>query len=361
MNINGTKNMTVIAEQIMAASRAKQDYLVQASQLRLVARKTEVRVTAPEFDAEADQTFQRQLASQIGVPFRYWSKMQTEAPELLQDNANLWLERETNTRMIRTLNRNHYEKPLARAYLSDAYQRIDNDFVANTALGAIMESAGDMEIICSNLGTSKLTIQAKFPKIEGEVKVGDAVQGGFVLRNGECGDAAISVTPIIYRLVCLNGMIAGKTFGNNGYRRHHIGSRIEMEEGKEFYKLDTIEADLNATALKVRDHIEFLSDPKWFQDALVTLRAAADSKELANPIKAVEKIGKPFNLDQTEQLTVLEALIKSQDYSKWGMANALTALANGVNSYERSVELQQAGGNVIDLSPKQWEEIAEAA
>ena len=44
-------------------------------------------------------------------------------------------------------------------------------------------------------------------RIKAEVKVGDVVQAGFVIYNSEVGLGSLRVEPIVFRLVCKNGLI----------------------------------------------------------------------------------------------------------------------------------------------------------
>ena len=57
----------------------------------------------------------QQIANRLGIPYRYYQKMQNEAPELLDRNVNCWLNQNPKRRMIRVLDGN------VRAFLSDLY------------------------------------------------------------------------------------------------------------------------------------------------------------------------------------------------------------------------------------------------
>ena len=62
----------------------------------------------------------QQIASRLNIPYRYYQKMQEEAPALLDSNVNTWLEQKPERRMIRVLDGK------VRAFLSDRYRRLDN-------------------------------------------------------------------------------------------------------------------------------------------------------------------------------------------------------------------------------------------
>lgn len=62
----------------------------------------------------------QQIASRLNIPFRYYVKMQSEAPDLLDQNINRWLNEKPERRMVRVLDGK------VRAFLSDRYRRLDN-------------------------------------------------------------------------------------------------------------------------------------------------------------------------------------------------------------------------------------------
>jgi hypothetical protein len=67
-----------------------------------------------------------QLSDKLGIPKKYYDRMQAEAPALLAENINNWLGAAVDTkgrpeqRMVRTLD------GTARAFLSKSYNRLDN-------------------------------------------------------------------------------------------------------------------------------------------------------------------------------------------------------------------------------------------
>jgi hypothetical protein len=68
---------------------------------------------------------------------------------------------------------------------------------------------------------TKLFLKATTPRLTAEVLKGDVVQMGLCISNSEVGAGSVKVEPLLYRLVCLNGMIVNDL----AMRRYHIGSR----------------------------------------------------------------------------------------------------------------------------------------
>ena len=102
--------------------------------------------------------------------------MQNEAPALLDQNINTWLEQKPERRMIRVLD----EK--LRAFLSDRYRRLDNLELCATVLPVIQEMNGTSIESCEVTSTH-LYLKVVNRRLKAEVKVGDVVQAGFVVSN----------------------------------------------------------------------------------------------------------------------------------------------------------------------------------
>lgn len=299
-----------------------------------------------------------QIASWAGIPKRYYDRCLEVSPELLSLNVNHWLKnpKEPTRRMVRIMDGTF------RAFLSDRYRRMDNEQVAHAALSAMMEmDQQNLRILSCDVTDSKLYIQAAFPRVEGEVVTGDPVQAGLIISNSEIGQGALDVRPIVYRLVCMNGMVVPKDIDTASMRRNHVGRRVEADEDYSIYRDETIEADDKALQLKIRDTIHALADQRKFDEVIEHMRAAASTDPVQNPAKAVETLSETFELPSAYQGGVLESLIRERDYSLWGMANAVTAQAHSAESYDDSVELEQLGGKLLSMQLNQWQRIAEAA
>lgn len=200
-------------------------------------------------------------------------------------------------------------------------------------------------------------LKVVFPWTEQAVKVGDPVQSGVVIRNNEVGSGSYSIHFLLYRLICLNGMMRADQ--NDGFVRRHTGGRVTSDSV--IYQADTMSAMQTATIKQTRDAIRTFASPEYFRAQVETLQAAASGERARNPEKAVEVLQKQMSLADGERSSILERFIRDQDYSQYGLMNAVTNLANDTSSYDRATELEQLGGKVLSLKPRQWESIAQAA
>lgn len=293
----------------------------------------------------------RQIGQHLGIPARYYDKMRNDYPELLTANVNGWFERTPATRMIRTLD------GTARAFLSDKYRRIDNFEVAQTVLPIIRDMNGATVESCE-LTDARMYLKVVNPRITAEVRKGDIVQAGLLITNSETGQGSVSVSPLIYRLVCLNGMIAA----DNTLRKYHVGRANEAGENFDIYRSETIEADDRAFMMKIEDTVRAAVDQAKFEQIVSRMREATEARmEVRAVPQVVELAAKEFSLTQDEGNGILGHLIQGGDLSLYGLANAVTRHAHDVDSYDRSTELEATGWRMMTMTPALWRRLNEVS
>lgn len=347
-------SLVELAQKIEGNKSLKRDFIADASTLRaeysepVANEKGAISLVVPDQGSFPVRPIAHdQIGARLGIPARYYDKMQAEAPGLLVDNVNTWLARSTERRMVRTLGGD------ARAFLSDRYQRIENEEIAEVAL-PVLANIPDVKIVSAEVTERRLYIQAVSPKVEGEVKRGDVVQAGVVISNSEVGHGAVTVAPMIYRLVCLNGAICADRF-----RAYHVGRQVE--DNAALWAEDTRKADDKAVLLKVRDMVTAAVDAVRFSERVAKMQALTEGKIVGDPVKAVEVLAQKIGATESEGSAMLRALIEGADLSAWGLLNAVTAQAHTAKDYDRGVELEAAGGGLIDLAPSEWRKVLEAA
>lgn len=348
------KTLTELAQQIERDRDAKKDLIADTRSIVMQPHNSSIVVSGDDQALSPTDHCHRQIATWSGIGTRYYQKMREDSPALLAGNVNHWLhkepEKKETRRMVRTIDGK------ARAFLSDRYLRLDNEHVAETAFRAL-ENVPDITIASCDVTDKSLYIKAVFPRTEGEVAVGDPVQAGVLITNSEIGAGAFQVLPLVYRLVCLNGMVRASK--GNGVRRNHLGAKVES--GGVEYQQDTIAAAAKAALLQCRDAVNTFASPDYVQRVIADMQAANNSKPVERPVQAIETLGKVLNLTESEGESILERFIKGQNYTQYGMLNAVTNLANDTDDYDRASELEILGGRVLDLPRSQWERIAVAA
>jgi hypothetical protein len=339
-----------LARQLMHVEENKKDFVAPTTRLSLQDGRTLVM---------NDQSFamsdlaHNQIAARLNIPRDYYRKMQDKAPELLDRNVNTWFGMQPERRFIRT-----YDGKV-RAFLSDRYKPKENASVAKVLLPALLERKGEIEIMSSSLTEMHMYVKAVSKKLEGEIKVGQVVRGGISVRNSEVGCGAFDVSLFVLVLACMNGMIR-----EHSMKSYHVGKRLEIGDDEEigFYSPEAIEADSKAFMLKVRDTVNHAFNKGKFDEEIARFRIAAENPMNIRVVNdTIEDVTKRFGIAQHEGNDILSRLMVGNDFTQWGLANAVTNLANDVKDYERSTELEKIGGKIIDLNPSEWRIMNKAA
>lgn len=278
-----------------------------------------------------------QIAEKTGIPFKYYQRMMADQPTLLAANVNRWFQAESAPRLVRTIGGE------ARAFLADGYRPLDNYDVATHLLPKLLERG--LQIVSSQITESRLYIQARTTKIEGEIKKGDIVQSGITITNSEVGRGSLSVSELDFRLVCLNGMV-----GEDVVRKVHTGGsrRGDVSFAEEAFTESTRRLTDRAFWAQARDAVDAALSPERFAKRLEKMKRAA-GVEIVAPAATIDMIVERFALTETDGRGILENFAKGGDVTQWGLANAVTAMAHSEPDYDRAFEFEKLGSKVIEL------------
>lgn len=371
-----------LAAELERQSEAKQDFVVDTRELamlsgtqpgtghrvsELVLPKTE---DFPGGEFEVSNFCHRQIGSRLGIPATFYDRLllgdgkkKEPVPALLDHTVNTLLREQPERRMVRTFD---WEKTgpdpdhrdggkVARAFLSDRYRRLDNDELAKAAL-PILGEIEDVKILSCDITERKMYIKAVAPRVQGDVKRGDTVQAGVVISNSEVGSGALKIEPLVYRLICLNGMIVAAAT-----RQYHIGRQLDSDEALAVLSDETIMKDDAAFFSKIQDVVKAAVDETRFNAIVAAMRESTETVRIQKPIESMERMQKRFSFSDAETENVLKHLVEGGDLSAYGALNAVTRASQDVEDYDRATELEMVGGEILALSGgKQWKELAAA-
>ena len=350
------RSLVNLAHELERQLATKQDLVVPSSLLRCHTDEAgHCRMTIDANDSVGDYGMtdlaRRQLADKLKIPFAYFERMRADQPALLDGNVNTWLRADPERRMIRTLDGQ------VRAVLSDRYRRLDHYDLAEHVL-PFLQQLPDARFESVELTETKMYLKVVTPRVEYEIAPGDVVQAGIAIMNSEVGHGTLSVQPLVYRLVCRNGMIAS----DHALRKTHVGRTLEVGgESMTVFRDDTLAADDRAFFLKVRDVVQAAVSEVTFREAALKLQKTLGIKLTGDPVQAVEVLANRYTLNEVERAGVLRHLIVAGDLSAYGLVNAVTHYSHDVENYDRATEFEALGGKLIELSSKEWEELAAAA
>jgi len=344
------RSLQEVAGELQRQRESMRDFVADTRKLRLLPDSLDLRIGNGGGERFPVNNYAHgQVASRLGIPKKYYDRLKEEAPLLLARNVNWFFNNKPEERMIRTLDGR------ARAFLSDRYRPLDNIELVEAALPKIQDAG--CEIKSCEVTERRLYVQAVTPRIEFEVKRGDVVQAGIVISNSEIGAGSVKVEPMVFRLACLNGMITA----DQSMRKYHVGGRGGNGNGDgawEFFRDETKKLSDRAFWMQVQDTVAGALDRAKFESTIEKLRASTGNEIRMSPVKAVEELQRQMLFSEPEKDSILNHLIRGGDMSQYGLANAVTRTAEDVSDYDRAVDLEREGFEVIELPQRDWNRIA---
>ena len=347
--------LSEVLTELQRQNAAKQDFIgpAQAFTLRPDGSTFEISHTNSGQQEVFGTTdlFHRQIGSTLGIPAKYYDQMRKLKPELLAENVNAWFSDREQSYMIRSMD--YGNGRVARALLSDRYRRIDNMEIASAVL-PLFAGQPDMQVMSCEVTTDRMYLKIVNKRLEMDVVPGDTVQGGVIISNSEVGLGAVSVQPLLYRLVCTNGLV----INDLGERRTHVGRAAKaVEDSFTLYSDEALMAEDKAFMLKLRDITLAAIEETRFGMIVERLRESTQVKITGRVQDVIELTGKAYGLNQPEQDGILNYLIQGGDLSQYGLSNAITRASQDVESYDRATALEGIGWQVATMPIQQWKEI----
>lgn len=351
------RTLTELAIKLDRQRNAKHDYLLDTRNITMDYTGDSHQIVLHNREKNLDtvlgvnEVAHRQIGAALGIPAKYYDKMRSSNPDLLTANVNGWFNHTPSTRMVRTLD------GTARAFLSERYRRIDNYEIAETVL-PIIGALPDAHIESCEITDERMYIKVVNPRLFSEVTPGDIVQSGILITNSEVGMGSMAIQPLVYRLVCSNGMVVNDA----ATRRYHIGRGNQAGEDYSLYSTETLAADDRALMLKVQDTVRAVIDKVRFEKVVLMMRDARSAAITTNNIpRMVELAATDYGMTKKESSGILDHLIRGGEFNLYGLANAVTRAAQDVESYDRSTEMESIGYSVLNMSRRNWEQLNNAS
>jgi hypothetical protein len=344
------RSLQELAAELERQNGSKQDFIADTRKIEMLEDKT-LEISGAGVQQVTLQAH-RQIGERVGIPAKYYDKMAASSPRLLAENVNHWFYNNPEKRMIRTMDGN------VRAFLSDSYRPLDNYELAQSILPILSDMKAEVQ--SCEVTDNRMYLKCVTPRLTESVDVGDEVQAGICISNSEIGLGSLKVEPLIYRLICRNGMVVNDL----AYRKNHVGRGHNLAginfEVSEYFRTETRIADDKAFFMKIQDIVRAAVDEVNFHKFVDKLRDATKRHITEDVPQVIENVKKTFLLGDGEGGGVLKHLIEGGSLTQYGLANAITKFAQGVESYDRSTELERLGATVVALPNQKWNSLAGA-
>ncbi|KQP23357.1 DUF932 domain-containing protein [Pseudorhodoferax sp. Leaf267] len=348
------RTLVSLAQELQRQLDSKKDLVVPSALVRHQtddggATTLEVQETTGPTRYGVTPLARRQLADKLGIPQAYFERMRTDQPGLLDLNVNAWLDQEGERRLLRTLDGR------VRAVLSDRYRRLDHVDLAEHVL-PILQALPEVVFESVELTETRMYLKCVTPQLRTEMAPGDIVQAGVAITNSEVGQGTLSVQPLLFRLVCRNGLIVPE----RGLRKTHVGRALGRDdEAVMVFQDDTLQADDRAFFLKARDVVRAAVSELSFHQAADKMRRTMGIRLTGDPVQAVQVLAQRCALNDGERAGVLRHLVAGGDLSGYGLVNAVTHYSQEVEDYDRATDFEVLGGRMLAWSAPDWRPVAE--
>ena len=310
-----------------------------------------------------------QISDRLKIDKKYYDRMRNgdkHDNHLLAENINHWLNHDSYAKTNTFL---RIVKDDCRAFLSDRYRPLDNYDLLEAILPVLHEK--NFTIESANLDEKHMYIKAICHDLSMDIGIPgvkeDIISMGCFVRNSDVGCSSLLISPFIYHQVCKNGMQVNLLES----RKRHIGKRMgSNEDGDDdlivkYLSDETKQAEDKAFWLTVRDTVSACASEAVLEDVGSTLKDAQkvklvhedytqatstyDTDDLKDCVKlASSRMPAPWSTNESEG--ILQRLLISNDFTKYGLANAVTNYSQSVESYERATDLEANGWDVVTMN-----------
>lgn len=394
---NGWKGRGNLQNMVAELERQKQsriDFVADTRQFQFVVRKGENKVAndpktkAPnvplilpvgesvkEWLTDGAVGFTRGALMQVAekcepsIPKRFFDALVEGNPERAESLVNGLHQDSPSKRLVRCLDGR------VRGWLSDKYRVIDNFDMAFTCMDAAQRSNG--QVIEAGLSDThmriKFTSQSVWDAIDiqqrsgpqggwyagaignreliGKTVLGATIRGELpggpgtihpviTVSNSETGHGSFRVRLGILMGICYNVATLEDVVSNV-----HLGERLQ--EG--IYTQETISAESKAIMLKARDGVTAAFDPEKFK-RIVAKAKAAQSKQIENASSAVENVIETHQIPTERKEALLEYFLKDYDKTQFGLAQAVSRLAQDTDDADEADGLEAIAGKLLTVA-----------
>ena len=213
------------------------------------------------------------------------------------------------------------DAPTVRAVLSGRYEPFDDlDLVrALESLPRIDEAV--VRWIDVNDMTSH--VRLSWPEERVALRVGDEVERGVHISNSEVGARSVRIEPLVYRLVCTNGLIAPRRLGAHAIRHVGRGDRVRQLVAQ------AVDDVFGAT--------EQLVDR--FKDAL--------DVAISSPVDEITAVAKAGQLTEAQFKNLLDSYLLEPEPTRYGITNAVTLAAQGQDDPVARTDMETLAGRYV--------------
>lgn len=363
------------------------------------AQLTEDGVTLVNGTYQPTEVFDEGLSAKLGIDRRYFRRLRTERPDLLDQNVNGLLHGRavraadgTRTELypaddraflLRLFRGDETGTGVARAFLSSKYAlSMDNLDMLTAVMKGIRDSGYRPVVRVTNLSERGMRVRFEFPDLHAEApglaggyrspfdggrvrragafdelrqqygahhifndKDAPVVYMGLDFTNSETGDGKYKLAPVMGVVKCTNGWIMNK----EGIARTHLGARLD--EGIVSPSAETIRKAGELVVSQTKDAVAKWLDEGYLRQ-LITAKENDARVELVTPSETVPAVCASLGFTEEESKGILDLFVLSGQPTAGGVANAVSAYAQTVEDVDRSYEIELKTVDALEMAAR---------
>lgn len=361
LNENKNDGLDSLYRRILGLDR--EDYAVPASQLQaeLGENGRGVQLAAgDDFEWAATPYAVGQLSDRVSKGLRSFGNEMIEKghTDLYVDTLNRVLglpEKADQKFQVRTIQPNGSR--LARAVVSDKFKPVDDNLCVPPMVDLVSQQGQQWRSLGGQITDTRTYL--RFLNREPSIRnIGPNNRNwflGFQYSNSEVGQGSTSFHLFFYDDFCENGCVFGqKSILDVSFR--HVGAKIKTgfgvvtDERIQEAELASIQGMIQEATQKVLSK-NFADDVREYVE-----RGESRRLDVSDKPEAIRQVANVAGLSKSQQDNVV-AYWDSREDNALGVSSAITRLAQQADTYGKRVDLEAAGGKVLELSDRQWNSV----
>lgn len=279
-----------------------------------------------------------QLSAAFDIPVRFARRIPAD---LRAQNFNHFFAKakEDHKFLVRTYTQDDpAHGPLIRGFMSEDYTLFDDDLFLEM-VGKAIGNAGDHKVLMWYRDDKGMHLRIGMPDLETDIgRLGngqpDRHMVGFHISNSEVGQKAVTIRPMVFRLVCTNGLMRWQADGDVFRQRHIYLRESEMQSR-------VSEGIVNA----IKGGDKMIEDLHMIREV-----------EVKDPMAEIRKLAESRKYTQKLTDQVVTAFHEEPGKTQYNVLQAFTRAARNLNGDER-VEVERDASRLLKVRKGGVEEI----
>ncbi len=326
---NTTYDFSTVIRRLKEDDKYKKDIWVPANQIFM---KEDLRVVNTKNKHKkgllVTERAINQLLNRYGVPIRESKNLAKIDQRAFAYMINDLLSSDSSNILMRV--KNTRRGVIVRAFLTEAYSILNNSKVAENIVNNI-DSSLKPKIIQFHNEEKMLHMRIVFDSTDigldnSMIKKGDILKTGIDISNSEVGYKSLIIEPLVYRLVCSNGLRTWGTDGDIIRQRHSFISDRELNQ--------LVITGVNDSEEKALELIRKLDNSRKL--------------EIGNPVEFIRRVGEEQRIGKKFTEKVVNSYLEEPLRNRYGVVNAFTRASRHLDIEPRTKIETLAGRVLID-------------